>query len=163
MAVPSRRLVVDASIGAAAGLTDFPTSLRSREFLMEVLKISHRIVMTRDLAREWDNHQTRFSARWRAEMRSRRKIVDVEGIENAEFRSQIRTSAAVLKDLHLIEAALATDRIVVSLDERARRELAVDASKDIVWVNAVLEGGHAVYWLRNGAPDKEEWKLGRQD
>ncbi len=37
MAVPSRRLVVDASIGAAAGLTDFPTSLRSREFLMEVL------------------------------------------------------------------------------------------------------------------------------
>ena len=27
-------------------------------------------------------------------------------------------------------------------------------------MNAVLEGGHAVYWLRNGAPDKEEWKLG---
>lgn len=149
--------MVDASIGAAAGLTDFPTSLRSREFLMEVLKISHRVVM----AREWDNHQTRFSARWRAEMRSRRKIVDLEATENAEVRNQVRSSAAVLKDLHLIEAALATDRIVVSLDERARREFAVDASKDIVWVNAVLEGGHALYWLRNGAPDKEEWKLGR--
>jgi len=157
MAVPSRRLVDDASIGAAAGLTDFPTSLRSREFLMEVLKISHRVVMTRDLAREWDNHQTRFSARWRAEMRSRRKIVDLEATENAEVRNQVRTSAAVLKDLHLIEAALATDRIVVSRDG-----LVVDASKDIVWVNAVLEGGHAVYWLRNGAPDKEEWRLGRQ-
>ncbi len=96
-------------------------------------------------------------------MRSRRKIVDIRRHRATRSSvSQIRDlGGRCLKDLHLIEAALATDRIVVSLDERARRELAVDASKDIVWVNAVLEGGHAVYWLRNGAPDKEEWKLGQ--
>ena len=67
-------------------------------------------------------------------MRSRKKIVDIQDVDNEEIRHQVQMSNAVLKDLHLIEAALATDRIVVSLDERARRELAVDASKDIVWV-----------------------------
>lgn len=96
-------------------------------------------------------------------MRSRRKIVDLGIVENENVRAQVRPSKAVLKDLHLIEAALATDQIVVSLDERAHRELAVEATADVVWVNAVLEGGHALYWLRSGAPKKEEWKLGRAD
>jgi hypothetical protein len=160
MATPSRRLVIDASVGAAAGRTDFPTSRRSRAFLAEVLKISHQVVMTRELAREWDDHETRFSARWRVDMRSRRKVIDLENVENEEVRRQVRSSPAVLKDLHLVEAALATDHIVVSLDERAHRDLAVEATKDVVWVNAAQKGGHAIYWLRNGAPDKEEWKLG---
>lgn len=127
MAVPSRRLVVDASLAASAGRTIVPTSYRSREFLAEVLKISHRIVMTGELAAEWRRHETLFAARWRAEMRSRGKIVDIEGIQNDEVRKQVRLSQAVEKDLHLVEAALATDRIVVSLDDRAQGDLRVEA------------------------------------
>lgn len=118
--------------------------------------------MTRELTGEWNRHESLFTTRWRAEMQSRKKIVAVRDVENEDVRRQVQMSTAVLKDLHLVEAALATDRIVVSLDDRARADLRVEATREVMWVNAVLEGGHAVYWLRNGAPDKEEWKLGRQ-
>src|SRR5271169_6766548 len=123
MATPSRRLVVDASVASAAGKTMFPSSFRSREFLSEVLKISHRIVMTADLAEEWDRHESLYATTWRAEMRSRNKIVDLAVEENDEVRRQVSVSKAVEKDLHLIEAALETDKIVISLDDRARAQL----------------------------------------
>jgi hypothetical protein len=115
--------------------------------------------MSAALAGEWDRHQSLFALRWRAEMRSQAKIVDIVDVENADVRSQVTVSPAVMKDLHLVEAALATDKVVVSLDDRARGELNVEATRDIVWVNAVADGGHAVYWLRAGAYPVEEWKL----
>ena len=62
--------------------------------------------------------------------------------------------------MHLIEAALATDMIVASLDDRAQIELCVDATRDVMWVNVVAEGGHVIYWLRNGADAVDQWKLG---
>jgi hypothetical protein len=117
--------------------------------------------MTAALAGEWDKHQSRFALRWRADMRSQAKIVDIVDVENADVRSQVTVSPAVIKDLHLVEAALATDKVVVSLDDRARAELNVEATRDVVWVNAVAEGGHALYWLRAGAKPVNEWKLGR--
>ena len=139
-----------------------PTSFRSREFLDEVLKISHRIVMTVSLATEWDRHQSLYTARWRAEMRTRKKVLDIADVQNEDLRRQVPVSRAVQKDLHLIEAALATDKVVVSLDDRAQAALCVEATKEVTWVNAVEEGGHAIYWLRDGAPPKNEWKLGYQ-
>ena len=160
MAVPSKRLVIDASVASAAGATMHPTSRRCREFLSEVLKISHRAVMTPDLTREWDRHQSLFALRWRAQMRSLGKIVDIAGVESGELRRQVVLTLAVRKDLHLVEAALATDKTVVSLDDRAAVELRVEATKDVVWVNAVSEGGHAIYWLRDGANPVAEWRLG---
>jgi hypothetical protein len=93
-------------------------------------------------------------------MRTRNKVVDIADIQNEEVRRQVAVSRAVQKDLHLIEAALATDKVVISLDDRAQTDLCVEATKEVTWVNAVAEGGHAVYWLRDGAPPKNEWKLG---
>ena len=160
MAVPSRRLVIDTNIVKAAGRTLHPTSRRCRDFLDEVLKISHRAVLTPELTAEWDTHQSLFALRWRADMRSKAKIVDLDRVENDEIRHQVRLTKAALKDLHLVEAAVATDRTVVSLDDRASQDLCVEATREIVWVNAVGEGGHAIYWLRTGANPKDEWKLG---
>lgn len=160
MAVSSKCLVIDASVASAAGQTMHPRSFRSREFLSEVLKISHRAVMTPTLTQEWDRHQSLFALRWRAEMRTQDKIIDLAGVEDEQLRRQVVISAAVEKDLHLIEAALATDKTIVSLDDRAAAQLFVEATKEIVWVNAVSEGGHAIYWLRAGAHPVDEWKLG---
>jgi hypothetical protein len=134
MAIPSRRLVVDASVASAAGQTRHPTSFRSREFLGEVLKISHRMVMTATIADEWDRHQSLYATRWRAEMRARNKVIDSSDVQNEEVRRQVRLSKTVQKDLHLIEAALATDQIVISLDDRAQAELCVNATKEVTWV-----------------------------
>jgi len=94
-------------------------------------------------------------------MRSKRKVIDVAEAENENVRAQLDASApAVRKDLHLVEAALATDQIVVSLDDQARANLSVEATREVMWINAVDEGGHAVYWLDHGANPVERWMLG---
>ncbi len=88
------------------------------------------------------------------------KVVHVEEIPEERVRNQIPKRKAVRKDLHLIEAAMATDNIVVSLDDRAHEDFRVKATANITWVNARTEGGHAVYWLKKGANPVERWKLG---
>jgi hypothetical protein len=161
MAAVSRRLVIDASVVSAAGLTMKPDSRRCREFLQAVLRICHRLAMTPVLRAEWNSHQSLFAARWLADMRSRGKVEDFAEVMNEQLRAEAPATVSAQKDLHLVEAALATDMIVISLDVRARAELSVPSAADVMWVHPVDEGGHVIYWLRNGAAPVKEWKLGR--
>ena len=159
MAAISRRLVIDASVASAAGLTMKPASRRCRELLQAVLRICHRLAMSPSLRQEWNRHQSLFAARWLANMRSRGKVEDIAALQNEQLRAEAPGTASAQKDLHPIEAALATDKIVISLDERARAELAVEAAAEVMWVSPVDEGGHVIYWLKNGAGTVAEWKL----
>ncbi len=93
-------------------------------------------------------------------MLSRGKVVDIEEIPDERVRSQVPTRKAVQKDLQLIEAAIVTDSLVVSLDDHAHADFRVAATANITWVNALAEGGHAVYWLKKGAKPVKRWKLG---
>ena len=143
----SRRFVIDASVAFAAGQTQHPRSRRSREFLEAVLKICHRAVLTPELRDEWDLHESQFSATWKAEMRSKGKVVDLAGTENVEVRAQLAAQGlsqssrrAAEKDLHLVEAAIDTDSIVASLDDSARGLFQIEAAEKITWVNVVTEG-----------------------
>ena len=72
---------------------------------------------------------------------------------------------ALRKDFHLIEAAIAHDRTVVSLDELVRRlfkaaALSVAAIKRVVWVNPVNAAEQPLVWLRNGAKAENVLMLG---
>ena len=66
----------------------------------------------------------------------------------------------LLKDIHLIEAALSMDRIVVSLDEKAKFHFAslvvqLPDLNQIMWVNPVADET-VIEWLKEGAvPDKK--------
>jgi hypothetical protein len=162
----SKRLVIDASIASASGETMHPTSRRCREFLDETRKICHRMVLTRHLADEWRKHQSRFAAEWIIDMRNKGKVVDLVDVSHALIRDQLAAKGkgnirkAAQKDLHLVEAALATDKTVVSLHEIAHEDLMIEATAKITWVNADAEGGHAIYWLRHGAKPVKKWQLG---
>ena len=73
--------------------------------------------------------------------------------------------AAMLKDIHLLEAALATDNIVVSRDDSARGLFSktarvVHAISSTVWVNPAEEVDPRL-WLDNGAEPDQERMLGR--
>jgi hypothetical protein len=160
MAVVSRRLVIDASVASAAGLTMKPTSRRCRELLKAVLRISHRVTMTPLLRAEWNNHQSLFAARWLSDMTSKAKVEAIADVRNEKLRAETPATVSAQKDLHLIEAALATDKIVISLDDRARTELSVPAAAEVMWVHPVDEGRHVIYWLNKGAEPVDEWKLG---
>ena len=69
------------------------------------------------------------------------------------------------KDACLIEAALATDRTVASLDESVRalfRQATdqVGELRAIVWVNPEREEDDPILWLKRGAPADPNLMLG---
>ncbi len=170
----SRRLVIDASVARSAGGEDarYPISKYCRDFLKATLKICHRIVMTPDIVDEWKKHQSRFARQWRVSMEARKKVERIEAGANDELRRKIvrvtnddQGRAAMLKDSCLVEAAIATDGIVVSLDEAARRLFAetsrsVSELEDVVWVNPCNEEEQPILWLLSGAQPEKRRLLG---
>jgi hypothetical protein len=118
--------------------------------------------MTPLLREEWKRHQSLFAARWLAETTSKAKVEAIADVRNEQLRAEAPSTVSAQKDLHLIEAALATDKIVISLDDRARTELSVHAAAEVMWVHPVDEGGHIIYWLNKGAEPVDQWKLGEQ-
>ncbi|MBE3143699.1 MAG: hypothetical protein IMZ61_07235 [Planctomycetes bacterium] len=148
----SRNLVVDASVMCASGRTAHPVSKASREALEAILQICHHAVMTADIRREWEGRKSLFSEIWRAAMESKGKIHDLNGVDAAELSAAMMASSMdpsefklVEKDAHIINAALSSDKILVTLDDRLKRtmekygSLASIAAR-IKWVNPVVEG-----------------------
>lgn len=87
-AAASKELVIDASVAQAAGWGEHPDSSGSRHFLMAVLEISHRMVLTPPLLDEWRNHQSKFTREWRKSMHAKRKIRTLDAEENAGLRER---------------------------------------------------------------------------
>jgi len=168
----SAALVIDASVARAAGETEHRVSGACRSFLLEVREICHRVVMTPEIREEWKKHRSRFAYGWLASMTAKKKVARPGPVENARLRQTIHSlnltdsvREAILKDIHLVEAAFATDHAVASLDETARRYLRqltehVKSLTSLVWVNPTKDDEHATDWLRQGAKEDEERRLG---
>jgi hypothetical protein len=105
-------------------------------------------------------------------MMARRKVERVQigvhhSLEKRVARARLATGVAAVieKDRHLIEAALATDRRVASLDDHVRQHLRDHAAKlsevqSISWVNPIKCEETRVAWLESGAPDERSRTLG---
>jgi hypothetical protein len=170
----SRRLVIDASVARAAGGPEaaFPTSIHCRDFLDTVRATAHRVVMTRDIFAEWKNHRSRLAHVWQRSMVAKRRIIFLEVAPNTKLRHKVGTlpiskrgCEAMLKDIHLIEAALVTDRTAISLDEAVRKlfstaAISVRELRPVVWVNPANPSEEAVTWLNDGARPQKQRKLG---
>jgi hypothetical protein len=162
----SRRLVIDASVARSAGGADavFPLSKRCRDFLKTVVAVGHRAVLTRAVREEWKKHESGFARQWRTAMMARKKLLLDDPGEDGGLREAIEQAAvtprqrdAMLKDAHLIEAAQATDRTVVSLDDTVRGLFGAAATpvrvlRTVVWVNPGHEDEGCAAWLERGAP-----------
>ena len=169
----SRRLVIDADVVHSAGETEHPISSACRRFLETVLDVGHHVVMTDAILAEWHDHMSRYSRRWRRQMYGRRRVYRIEKDNECDndLRSRIDQAvhrdqrAIVAKDVHLIEAAIATDRLVTSKDESARgvfkgaSDEVVDLQQ-IVWVNPTKGEETPIDWLRNGAKAEAHRMLG---
>ncbi len=172
-----RRLVIDTDVVYSAGESEHPTASASRNFLETVLEVGHRVVMTDAIQAEWDRNiikrksEYSYSRKWFTRMTDQGKVVEVDGERDDMLRKRIdalvppeqRNLAA--KDVHLIEAAIATDRLVTSNDERVRgayRGVAneVEELKQIVWVNPTKDEERPIEWLQNGATDEKHRWLG---
>jgi hypothetical protein len=170
----SRRLVIDASVARSAGGEDaaYPLSKQCRDFLKKTLAVCHRVVLTPPVRAEWKKHESRFAREWRTAMMARKKLVLLDAPEDAALRDAIEAAAqtdrgrrAMLKDAHLVEAACATDRTVVSLDETVRALFGaaskrVRVLRTVVWANPGHPADACSTWLEEGAPPDEHRRLG---
>ncbi len=108
-------------------------------------------------------------------MVARKKLIALNIGENSDIREEIEGKEipqskkdAMLKDCHLVEAALGTDRRIVSLDDTARILFAglsdnVADMRDILWVDPDQnEKQQVIAWLECGQGDPK-WKLGHKD
>ncbi len=169
----SRRLVIDASVACAAGGDDArnPKSKSCRDALKSVLEVCHKFILSDDLADEWNKHQSRFARKWRAQMVARKKLIRVPSRANAQLRTKLKHVArtvkdanAMIKDCHLIEASIATDEVIISIDEAVRLLFKNAADRvgeigNIVWVNPNLSKKAAISWLQTGAKANSELQL----
>lgn len=170
----SRRLVVDACVARACGGPDatFPTSKHCRDFLMVMLGAGHSVVMTADVLDEWKRHRSAFARRWRLQMVARKRGHMLDVPPDTRLREQVAGTAdndaqreAMLKDCHLLEAALASDRCVVCLDDRVRglfHNAAGHAGvlRRVVWVNPGSDDEEPILWLQEGAKPEKHRFLG---
>jgi len=161
----SRRLVIDASVARSSGGEDavFPTSKNCRDFLKAVLEICHHVVLTPEIREEWHKHKSNFARRWLVSMFARKKAGLIDSVEDQVLRGKIdrasqseKARAAMLKDVHLLEAALMTDEIVVALDEKVRSlfieaAISVGEIRNVVWINPDRADEAPLPWLEGGA------------
>ena len=165
----SRLLVIDTSVARAAGNIDavHPTGKNCRDLLQSVLTICHRIAMPEELRNEWNKHRSAFARGWLVQMFARKKVKLDSPPEQADLLQKVASARvspgqadAMRKDWLLIEAALDSDRSIVSLDDTARDAFRTAAHEvadlcKIVWVNPDKPAERAIEWLQRGAePEK---------
>jgi len=176
-------LVIDTSVMFAASTKalNLPSpSQACADFLIEILKLGHSVIMTDEILEEWDRYNLTTKsfdpklAAWYPTMRRKGKIRRHFGnTQNEELRQIIFATIdpnaveAVRKDMRLIEAAILADELVASRDEKmrghfGRASLKVEALQVIVWVNPSTQEENCMIWLREGAPADKERMLGFQ-
>lgn len=173
-AANSKRLVIDTDVAQASGSEEatHPRAKHCRDFLQEVLLLGHSVVMTPEISNEWKRHRSGFARRWRVSMDARKKVYRINTPADEELHDKIEKTATnqdeiedMQKDFHLLNAALATDQTIISLEEIIRQLFAraaerVGEIRDIVWVNPErVEEEEPLVWLQNGAPPEDHRKL----
>jgi len=169
-----KRLVIDTDVVQSSGsekATD-PRAVSCREFLRAVRSYNYRVVVTKEINAEWKRHRSGFAHEWKVSMYARRRIEDINPSENDTLLDKITTATndpdeveVMQKDFHLLQAALETDKIVISLDQTVRNLFAnasqqVGEIRIIIWVNPerTLEE-QPIPWLKNGAPAETHRRL----
>lgn len=148
----SRLVVVDASVVKAAGETQHPVSSACRECLLSIRNICHRVAQTDPIREEWKRHLSIFSRKWKCSMIARRKLPSVSRLVHLELRWDAypdTARTAIKKDQKLIEAALATDCVIITLDDALKKALAKrrdgkEILRRIQWINPCDNGVEAI-------------------
>jgi len=158
-----KRLVIDANIAYSAGTSEVPSSFYSRVCLDVILRDEHIAVFNRVLRQEWKNHASVHARRWQVAMEQRRRIEDAEGDEFKDLldRACARLEGAtwenaLRKDFHLVQSALATDRILLSNESRLPSHLkasceTVPELRKLFFANPQREQDVCIRWIKAGA------------
>ncbi|MDR1924336.1 MAG: hypothetical protein LBQ66_08175, partial [Planctomycetaceae bacterium] len=169
MTKKTKTLVVDTSVARAVrkdGTFDL-IAVRCRQLLDVILSNDYQIAMSREIESEWKKwrgfHST-FASKWLVEMAKRDRVHDVGDVVDDNLRNAILATTknpsirtAMQKDFLLLEAALATDKTILSRDKKSRKyfrqaAVLIDKIREIIWANPDEQEDKIIIWLKNGAP-----------
>ncbi|MGI4743990.1 MAG: hypothetical protein ACRYG7_53250 [Janthinobacterium lividum] len=159
----SCRLVVDTNVAQSAGESQHPVSEACRQVLETMMNKQHRVVLSATQFREWQKHQSPYARRWLASMKAKNlwHVLTPEpdsGLANNIHKLECtdKACAEMLKDVHLLESALATDHVVVSQETNVlglfityARPLRIP--RPVAWVNPIEDTPTCMAWLEAGA------------
>ena len=166
MRVPatSRRIVVDTNVARSASESQHPISDACRRVLETIISQQHRVVLTATQREEWQRHKSLFTRGWLVQMASRKlwHVVTPEpdsGLVDAIYALDCTAKARkeMLKDVHLLENALATDHAVLSQETNVlalftTNTQALGVPRAVAWVNPAEDAAACIAWIEEGAP-----------
>jgi len=166
-------IVIDADIMRSAGKTEHPHSSNARKVLEAIRDAGHRMVQCAPLKVEHDIHHSRYSSLWRTNMISRKQWIRWEYTQDAELRVTLIAALpeeatgqqkAVLKDAHLLEAAAATGKRIVSRDSTARNLFRcacpnLGHHRNIQWGDLTSVPANVIQWVKDGCVERDDFKL----
>lgn len=159
----ARRIVVDASIAQACGDSSatHPRAIACRDALLTIGSTELLVAFNSRLSSEWKDHWSTFARKWLMEMYGRKRVLkglpdDHTATRAAADRLVDCQREAILKDVHLVAAAVATDSRILSTDDTVAALLAaltmqVAELRGVHWINPEAAG--CCDWISGGAPD----------
>jgi hypothetical protein len=166
-----KRLVIDTDIARSASQSDDPLAKACSDTLETVRQHQHHLVMSPAAWEEWQRHRSGYAANWLRTMLARKLVIWLNDVTDPQLRmrlskavTNLKDREAMLKDIHLLEAALATDERVLSRNDAQREQFAgvcenIKEIQVVMWLNPVTQAVACLTWLQNGAPDDEQHRL----
>lgn len=172
--VKSRQLILDADIMRSASGNENDLAIRCRDVLEAIQAAGHEVMRSPAIEAEWDKHASGFALGWITRMQSRRRLKEEE--EEAETGlagalAHLAVSAAeqkiMLKDCHLLEAAVASGQRIISKDEAAyfhfyHASSTISQLRTIMWASPMRPADACANWLAAGAKPETKRKIGRR-
>ncbi len=168
-------IVVDSDVMQSAGESGSVRAVECRQLLLTLLNNARFCVcVSPDVRSEWTQHWSGFARTWFAGMTARRRVLTVRPRDRV-LRTRLEIAArsekerlAMLKDAHLLEAALLCSHRIASLDEVARNSFANASAEcseiaDVVWVNPTNSSEGVCDWLDEGGMLEPTRTLGRRE
>jgi len=159
----SRRLVVDTNVARSASESQHPVSDACRQVLELMLTNQHRVVLSATQFWEWQKHQSGFTKNWLRQMMGKKLHVVLNPEPDSGLTSRIyelectaSQRQEMLKDVHLLENALATDYAVLSQETNVLKLFcthvqALQMLRPVAWVNPAADSEACITWMEAGA------------
>lgn len=169
MKFSANTIVVDADIAFSAGGSDHPTSKKSRLVLQTILSSNLNVAFCKNLSAEWKKHGSSFACKWLSSMVAKKRCVRIAAedviqldIENAGLSEA--DVVVALKDAHVVNNALKTDRFITSNDKAARRvylEVSKSSGKlnEVSWVVPMDDCEDLLRLFKDGGFIPPKWLL----
>lgn len=172
-------IVVDVSIAFAAGESQSLSACKCREILDCISIYGHKLAFSKPIQDEWfkiksesgrqsNPYASRYSLQWLYKMKSERRVVWIEIDDQDEMTGKIIDCALlhdrrqIQKDVHLVATALASDKRVLSCDDKIRKHFqkigaTIRVLCEILWLNPI--NMPAAKWMADGAPNDSQYFL----